>query len=134
MLPACRTEGKEEAPPPFALAQGDVEGFLHGEYCLSNYIECEELRNVPIDPEPGKQRHGQFHHVLGLGDNNRLPFEAAKPMTLATMIALDPIRPGFAHDQSLGWDHRSIHRPVVGTVEHYPVWSNNSKSGTSYRI
>jgi SRSO17 transposase len=29
MLPACRTEGKEEAPPPFALAQGDVEGFLH---------------------------------------------------------------------------------------------------------
>jgi DDE superfamily endonuclease len=29
MLPACRTEGKAEAPPPLALAQGDVEGFLH---------------------------------------------------------------------------------------------------------
>jgi SRSO17 transposase len=29
MLPACRTKGKEEAPPPLALAQGDVEGFLH---------------------------------------------------------------------------------------------------------
>jgi SRSO17 transposase len=29
MLPACRTKGREEAPPPFALAQGDVEGFLH---------------------------------------------------------------------------------------------------------
>jgi hypothetical protein len=29
MLPACRTEGKEEAPPPFALAQRDVEEFLH---------------------------------------------------------------------------------------------------------
>jgi hypothetical protein len=29
MVPACRTEGKEEAPPPCALAQGDVEGFLH---------------------------------------------------------------------------------------------------------
>jgi SRSO17 transposase len=29
MLPACRTQGKEEAPPPLALAQGDVEGFLH---------------------------------------------------------------------------------------------------------
>jgi SRSO17 transposase len=28
MVPACRTEGKQEAPPPFALAQGDVEGFL----------------------------------------------------------------------------------------------------------
>jgi hypothetical protein len=29
MLPACRTEGKEERLPPFALAHGDVEGFLH---------------------------------------------------------------------------------------------------------
>jgi SRSO17 transposase len=29
MLPACRTEGKEETLPPFALAHGDVEGFLH---------------------------------------------------------------------------------------------------------
>jgi SRSO17 transposase len=29
MLPACRTEGKAEAPPPFARAQGDGEGFLH---------------------------------------------------------------------------------------------------------
>ncbi len=28
MLPACRTEGKEETPPSFALAHGDVEGFL----------------------------------------------------------------------------------------------------------
>src|SRR5215813_6071365 len=29
MVPACRTEGKEETLPPFALAHGDVEGFLH---------------------------------------------------------------------------------------------------------
>jgi SRSO17 transposase len=29
MLPACRTEGKDETLPPFALAHGDVEGVLH---------------------------------------------------------------------------------------------------------
>ena len=29
MLPAYRTEGKEETLPPFALAHGDVEGLLH---------------------------------------------------------------------------------------------------------
>jgi SRSO17 transposase len=29
MLPACRTEGKAETLPPCALAQGEVEGFLH---------------------------------------------------------------------------------------------------------
>jgi SRSO17 transposase len=29
MLPASRTAGKTETRPPFALAQSDVEGFLH---------------------------------------------------------------------------------------------------------
>jgi SRSO17 transposase len=29
MLPACRTEGKAETLPRFALEHGDVEGFLH---------------------------------------------------------------------------------------------------------
>jgi SRSO17 transposase len=29
MLPACRTEGKEETLPPFALAHSDVKGLLH---------------------------------------------------------------------------------------------------------
>jgi len=29
MLPACRTEGKEETLPSFTLAPGDVEGLLH---------------------------------------------------------------------------------------------------------
>jgi hypothetical protein len=37
-----------------------------------------------------KQRHGQLHHVLGLGDHDRLPFEAAKPMPLAAVLPLDP--------------------------------------------
>jgi hypothetical protein len=96
--------------------------FFNGEYCLSNHIECEDLSDVPMNPEPGKQRHGQLHHVLGLGDNDRLPFEAAKPMPLAAMIPLDPIRPGFAHDQSLGWDHRGLHRPRISPVErHLPL-------------
>jgi hypothetical protein len=100
----------------------DVNKFNLREYCLSNHIEGEDLSDVPIDPEPGKQRHGQLHHVLGLGDNDRLPFEAAKPMPLAAMIPLDPISPGFAHDQSRGWDQRGIHRPMISTVErHIPL-------------
>jgi hypothetical protein len=35
MLPACRTEGKEETLPPFALAHGDVEGLLHYDTAIS---------------------------------------------------------------------------------------------------
>src|SRR5262247_4672262 len=92
------------------------------EYCLSNHIECEDFRDVSIDPEPGKQCQGEVHHGLGLGDHDRLPFEGAKPMPLAAMMALDPIRPGFAHDQLLGWDHCGIDRPMIGTIEcHIPL-------------
>jgi hypothetical protein len=99
-----------------------LQELAEGENCLSNHIECEDLRDASIDPEPGKQCHGEVHHVLGLGDDDRLPFEAAKPMSLAAMIALDPIRPSFAHDQSFGWDHGGIDRPMIGAVEcHIPV-------------
>jgi hypothetical protein len=43
-------------------------------------------------------------------------------MTLAAVIPLDPISPGFAHDQSLRWDHRGIHLPMISTVErHIPL-------------
>jgi hypothetical protein len=119
-------------PPPNSgdmLAEVQVQA-LHkcgiGEYCLSNHIECEDLRDVPMNPAPGKQRHGQLHHVLGLGDNDRLPFEAAKPMPLAAMIPLEPIRPGFAHDQALGWDHRGLHRPRISTVERHLPWGQAS--------
>jgi hypothetical protein len=34
-------------------------------------------------------------------------------MPLAAVIALDPISPSFAHDQSLGWDHCGIYWPRV---------------------
>jgi hypothetical protein len=92
------------------------------EYCLSNRIEYEDLRDVSIGPEPGEQCHGEVHHGLGLGDHDRLPFEAAKPMPLAAMMALDPIRPSFAHDQALGWDHGGIYRPMIGAVAcHIPL-------------
>jgi hypothetical protein len=87
------------------------------EYGLSNYIEGEDLRDVSIDPEPGKQCHVEVCHGLGLRNNDRLPFEAAKPMPLAAMIALDPISPSFAHDQALGWDHCGIYWPMIGAVE-----------------
>jgi hypothetical protein len=98
-------------PPQFPV------GFLMGEYCLCNHLKGENLSDVAVDPEPGKQRHGKVHHDLGLGDDNGLPFEAPKPMALAAMIPLDCIRVGFAHDESLGWDHRSIYLPMIGTVE-----------------
>ena len=85
------------------------------------YIECEDLRDVSIAPEPGKQGHSEVHHGPGLGDHDRLPFEAAKPMPLAAVIALDPICPSFAHDQPLGWDHCGIYWPMIGAVEcHLP--------------
>jgi site-specific DNA recombinase len=102
------------------LIIGHLEDF--GEYCLSNHIECEDLSDVPIDPEPGKQRHGQLHHVLRTRDDNRLAFEAPKPMPLAAMIPLDPIRAGFAHAQSLGGDHCGIHLPVIGAVARHFPW------------
>jgi hypothetical protein len=43
-------------------------------------------------------------------------------MPLAAMIALDPVRPGFAHAQSLGWDHGSIDRPMIGAVDGHLPW------------
>jgi hypothetical protein len=48
-----------------------------------------------------------------------LQFETPKPMALATMISLDRIRVGFAHDQSLRWHHRGIHLPMIGAVEYH---------------
>jgi hypothetical protein len=44
-----------------------------GEYCLCNHLKGEDLSDVAVDPEPGKQRHGKVHHGLGLGDDNGLP-------------------------------------------------------------
>ena len=40
-------------------------------------------------------------------------------MALATMISLDRIRAGFAHDQALRWDGRGIHLPMIGAVEYH---------------
>jgi hypothetical protein len=82
-------------------------------------MECEHLSHVPVDPEPGKQRHGEVHHFLGLGNADGSSFETPKPMALATMISRNRIRVGFAHDQSLRWDHRGIHLPMIGAVEYH---------------
>ena len=97
--------------------QGRLCWLSRREYCLCNHLKGENLSDVAVDPEPGKQRHGQVHHGLGLGDDNELPFEAPKPMALAAMIPLDCIRVGFARDQFLRWDHRRIDLPMIGTVE-----------------
>jgi hypothetical protein len=40
-------------------------------------------------------------------------------MALATLISLDRIRVGFAQDQSLRWDDRAIHLPMIRTVDYH---------------
>jgi len=47
MLPACRTEGKEETLPPFALAHSDVEEFLHE---LGGFHEAFRARLTRREP------------------------------------------------------------------------------------
>ena len=43
-------------------------------------------------------------------------------MPLPTMVPLNPVGLGFAHDQSLGWNHCGIYRPMIGAVEcHIPL-------------
>jgi hypothetical protein len=58
-----------------------------GEYCLSNHIESEDLCDVSIDPEPGKQRHGEVHHVLG---PSGLPHHDARTLSQGGGLYHDP--------------------------------------------
>jgi len=54
---ACHGGFDWERNSPFLqVADGHLypEDFLIGEYCLRNYITCEDLRDIPLDPEPGK--------------------------------------------------------------------------------
>jgi hypothetical protein len=75
-----------------------------------------------MDPESCKQGDGQINHVLGLGDNDRLPFEAPEPMALLTRVALNAIGLGFAHDQFLGWKHHRVYLPVIRAIARHIPW------------
>src|SRR3712207_9392764 len=73
MLPACRTGGKEEAPPPFALAQGDVEGFLH---------ELRSFHDAFRSCFPRREPREHFFRYM-VGQFSRLERKSIEPMALA---------------------------------------------------
>jgi hypothetical protein len=69
-----------------------------------------------MDPKPGEQAHGEVYHLCGLGNHDRLAFEAPKPMPLAAVIPLHVVRGRFAlHEFVLG-DDRRRGAPLVGPV------------------
>lgn len=72
MLPTCRTEGKEEALPPFAVAQGDVEGLLHA---LRHFHDA--FRSCFPRREP---REHFFRYMVGLF--SLLERKSIEPMAL----------------------------------------------------
>jgi SRSO17 transposase len=72
MLPACRTEGKEEAPPPFAVAQGDVEGFLH---------ELRSFHDAFRSCFPRREPREHFFRYM-VGQLSRLERKSIEPMAL----------------------------------------------------
>ena len=73
MLPACRTEGKEEAPPPFAIAQGDVEGFLY---------ELRSFHDAFRSCFPRREPREHFFRYM-VGQFSRLERKSIEPMALA---------------------------------------------------
>src|SRR6266498_1188536 len=97
--------GQSMGNPGAAAVRQLMRQVIPREYCLSNHIECENRGHVRIDPETGKQGHGEVHHLFRLGDNDRASLEAPEPMALLTMIALNAIGLGFAHDEFLGRQH-----------------------------
>jgi SRSO17 transposase len=72
MLPACRTEGKAEAPPPCALAQGDVEGFLH---------ELRSFHDAFRSCFPRREPREHFFRYM-VGQLSLLERQAIEPMAL----------------------------------------------------
>jgi hypothetical protein len=87
------------------------------EYCLSNHTQGENLGYVSIHPEAGKQGHGEVNHFFRSGNNDRASLEASEPMPLPTMVPLNPVGLGFAHDQFLGRDYRRVGFPMVGVIQ-----------------
>jgi hypothetical protein len=68
--PICPDSGRNFRTPESSIViaadTGRVAEKRKGEYCLNNHIKCENLSDVPVDPEPRKQRHGQVHKAMQL--------------------------------------------------------------------
>ena len=89
---------------------------MNREYCLSNHIQGKDLGDIPIDPKARKQSHGQLDHFFSFEDDDRLLFEAPKPVPLPTMMPLNAICSRFAHHELFGGDDGRIALPLIRTV------------------
>ena len=104
MLPACRTEGKEEAPPPFAIAQGDVEGFLY---------ELRSFHDAFRSCFPRREPREHFFRYM-VGQFSRLERKSIEPMALAVNGGNVRAMQRFVSDAS--WDEaqmRHIYHQLV---------------------
>ena len=73
MLPTSRSDGKEQAPPPFAIAQGDVEGFLY---------ELRSFHDAFRSCFPRREPREHFFRYM-VGQFSRLERKSIEPMALA---------------------------------------------------
>lgn len=73
MLPTSRSDGKEQAPPPFAIAQGDVEGFLY---------EWRSFHDAFHSCFPRREPREHFFRYM-VGQFSRLERKSIEPMALA---------------------------------------------------
>ncbi len=73
MLPTGRSDGKEQAPPPFAIAQGDVEGFLY---------ELRSFHDAFRSCFPRREPREHFFRYM-VGQFSRLERKSIEPMALA---------------------------------------------------
>jgi SRSO17 transposase len=104
MLPACRTEGQEEAPPPFAVAQGDVEGFLH---------ELRSFHDAFRSCFPRREPREHFFRYM-VGQFSRLERKSIAPMALEVEGGNVRAMQRFVSDAS--WDEaqmRHIYHQLV---------------------
>ena len=84
-----------------------------------------EFTDSVVAAEAGEEGDGGVDHALGLGDHDGAPAEAGQPMTLAGMVALEPMRlvPGSGPGQAPAdiepplRDGLLVGGPVVGAVE-----------------
>ena len=70
-----------------------------------------------VAAEAGEEGDGGVDHALGLGDHDGAAAEARKPVSLAGVVALDPVRLLLANKESALRDQLGIGSPVVGAVE-----------------
>src|SRR5215207_2965446 len=103
--------------------------------CITRYLYCystrrsfhsfpkvlgehsRKLTDLAVAAEAGEECDRGVDHALGLGDHDGAAAEARKPVSLAGVVALDPVRLLLANKESALRDQLGIGSPVVGAVE-----------------